>query len=66
MAEYYKDPELTKETIQSGWNRLAPPCQADIKAEIEKALCAKPTSSPKSYGNGNSAEEICRIMLNYK
>ena len=51
------------ETVQAGWNRLAPPGKADIGAAILDALGRIPQDRPACYGEGAAAAEIVRILL---
>ena len=50
------------ELIELGWNRLAPPCSADI---ISAVRCAKGCTSEKSqlYGSGDAADLIAKAFL---
>lgn len=51
------------ETIQSGWNRLAPPRKATVIEAVEEALVAQPSSRSEPYGNGFAANLIVKRIF---
>ena len=50
------------ELVEMGWNRLAPPGQADIAGTILKAIGQKGESG-SPYGDGNAAKRIVTTLL---
>jgi UDP-GlcNAc3NAcA epimerase len=59
-----RDETEWKELIDLGWNRLAPPTDADaIVRACENAFTAQPEASTNPYGDGRSAERIAEELL---
>ena len=50
------------ELIDMGWNRLAPPGQAEIAATIQEAINQKGRSG-NPYGDGNAAQQIATTLI---
>jgi UDP-GlcNAc3NAcA epimerase len=50
------------ELVQMGWNRLAPPGQADIAATVQEAI-GKKGNSGSPYGDGNAAQRIVTTLM---
>lgn len=51
------------ETIESGWNRLAPAQSERILQSVVDALSTHPMTKPESYGDGNAAALIVQHIL---
>jgi UDP-GlcNAc3NAcA epimerase len=51
------------ETVESGWNRLAPPLSGKILESTLDALSALPSTKPEPYGNGDAATLIVEKIL---
>jgi len=52
------------ESVELGWNRLAPPTSSDsVLATVATALDAPPGQSVEPYGDGHSSSRIAAILL---
>jgi UDP-GlcNAc3NAcA epimerase len=51
------------ETVESGWNRLAPPGSADIPRAVAEALATVPGDRPAPYGDGKASHAILRHLI---
>jgi UDP-GlcNAc3NAcA epimerase len=51
------------ESVELGWNRLAPPTSdASVLSALENALAAPPGQDRDPYGDGRSSERIAGIL----
>ena len=69
-AYFYKVPCITfreetewVETLEGGWNRLAPPLRCDLAQEIRDTLSSRPSDYTNPYGEGNAAEAIIELLV---
>jgi UDP-GlcNAc3NAcA epimerase len=52
------------ETLDTGWNRLAPPGRSHIASEVRSAIAeTKDKPQPRLYGDGTAAEQILEALL---
>jgi len=70
-AYFYRVPCVTlrdetewRELVEVGWNRLVPPNNPDvILREIRQSLLKKPDQHSALYGDGQTAEKICEVLV---
>lgn len=54
------------ETLENGWNVLSPIDVQKITDNVHRELTCLNYPQPKLFGNGDTAQKICEVLINQK